>query len=114
MTSWPSSARRAAATEESTPPDIATTTRTVTLPTVPHRLGVGRLLARERQVTKLLNQTRQDVKHAVDLGVRREEPQAEPKRVLRTVGGKAHGPQHVRRLEGARRAGRARRDGDAL
>src|SRR6187431_1316941 len=100
MTSWPCSASSAAATDESTPPDIATTIRTVS--------AGCRGLRPAGQPAKLLHEPRQHREHPVDLLAGRKQPEAEPQRVLRPVGRKTHGAQHVRRLERAGGAGGTR------
>src|SRR5205823_2148558 len=123
MTSWPCSASSAAATDESTPPDIATTMRIVrdqprkhettkrtkttihTEPTEPAEMGDSGCARRGA------------AKHcddAVYFFGGRKHPEAEAKRVLRPVRRKPHRAQHVRRLQRARRAGRACRYGDTF
>src|ERR1019366_3662190 len=68
MTSWPSSASSAAATDESTPPDIATTILATS-----HRCF-------PRQPAQLVHQVRQERDDAVDFLGRREQPETETQR----------------------------------
>src|SRR5262245_3863634 len=100
MTSCPWSASNAAATEESTPPDIATTIRMddYRLLTTDYRLPTtdSRFL---RQAPQFLHQRRQHPDDAIDVGVGREHPEAEAQRVLGAVRRKPHRAQHMRRLE---------------
>src|SRR5258706_15892237 len=121
---WPCSASRAAATEESTPPDIATTIRILltilTLCAGPHprapaaarssarRVCLSRLSAKCRVLScflgepaQFLHQAGNDGDDSVYLFVGRIQPEAEAKRILRAVRGEAHRLQHVRRLERA-------------
>src|SRR4249919_1169889 len=98
MTSWPCSASRAAATDESTPPDIATTMRIIQKP----RDNVVAFLSRRRspgQRSQLLDNRRQQRGDPVDLFFGREHSQAESQGVLRPVRRKAHGAEDMRRLQ---------------
>src|SRR5438552_13394334 len=113
MTSWPCSASSAAATDESTPPDMATTIRTLLL-TPASVLARCRYLGLPGQSSKLFHQARQNLNHPIDLGIRREHAEAEAQRVLRAVRRKAHRAQDVGRLERARGACRSGRHGDAF
>src|SRR5690348_3718600 len=101
ITSCPSRASRAAATEESTPPDIATTMRISLLSTPDER---SKFLDRRRKLRDQL----------IDFSLRVSGAEAEADRVLRAVRRQAHRAEHVRRLQCAGRAGGARRDGEAL
>src|SRR6266566_1893464 len=99
MTSWPSSASRAAATDESTPPDMATTIRIrirnsesgiqnwneFLIPNSQFQISAG-----SRQAPQLLHQPRQHVDDAVDFLDGREHAEAESQRVLRAVRRQAH------------------------
>src|SRR5262245_46768757 len=113
MTSCPWSASNAAATEESTPPDIATTIRIGN-----DRLSRTRLPTRGarllREPAQLLDQSRQHRDDAIDVGVGREHSEAEAQRVLRAMSREPHRPQDVRRLERARRTRGTGRHRDAL
>src|SRR5437016_11071297 len=75
-TSWPASRRSAAATDESTPPDMATSTCTSALPQAGHRFGNG--LEGELDLV-------------VGAGPSQRQPQARQGLVL----GHTHGGQHV-------------------
>src|SRR5436309_7560043 len=116
MTSWPCSASSAAATDESTPPDIATTMRIVLCPhhgssrsheepEVPRRILVQRFFvslrvlredpwrlsaARDRllpcQSSQFFHQPRQYLDDAVDFLFGRKHAETEAQRVLRPVG----------------------------
>src|SRR5471032_3311828 len=101
MTSWPSSASSAAATDESTPPDIATTILATS-----HRLP--------REPSQFFDERGQHADDAIDFLDRREQSEAEAQRALDAIRGKPHRAQHVRRLERARGTGRSGRDGDAV
>src|SRR5919197_3867179 len=103
MTSWPCSASSAAATDESTPPDIATTMRICLLcssscPSSSSCLR-GCLFAQLAahgdallgEPAKLLNEPRQHLNHAIDFRLRREGAEAEAERVLRAVRWQSHG-----------------------
>src|SRR5215831_4297075 len=135
MTSWPCSASSAAATDESTPPDIATTMRTVVSITEEPRSHEKHEGSRRRfvygtcfvplrvpcvfvvslcQSAKFLDEPRQDLDDAVDLCLCRVDAEAEAERVLRPVWRKAHRSQHVRRFERSRRASRSGRHGHAF
>src|SRR5688572_12094981 len=103
MTSWPCCARSAAATDESTPPDIATTTRMV--------LG---LPPGARHHPRFGHYRREAGEQVVHVGVAVCGSQADPDRVLGPVRRKTHGAQDVRGLERAGRAGGAGRDGNPL
>src|SRR5438874_12923939 len=110
MTSWPCSASSAAATDESTPPDIATTIRIVQKPRRRHehtkdlkdtkytpfffvlfvrsccswcRRSCGSRLS--GQAAELLDEPRQHFDHAVHFLFRRKHPEAEAQRALRPV-----------------------------
>src|SRR5467141_1242220 len=102
MTSWPCSASRAAATDESTPPDIATTILAT---------SADALLC---EPADLCDQPWQHLNHAIDFALGRIQPQTEAQGVLRPVRREAHRAQHVRGLERARRAGRSGRHRDAF
>src|SRR5712692_4543511 len=91
-TSYPCSTSRAAATELSTPPDMATRTRS----------GTGE---DSRQRPHLRDDARKDLGHPVQLVGRRLPAQAEAERADGEGAGDAHRHQHVRGLD---RAGVAR------
>src|SRR6476646_3862021 len=91
-TSYPCSTSRAAATELSTPPDMATRTRS----------GTGE---ESRQRPHLRDDPRKDLGHPVKLVGRRLPAQTEPKRANCKGAGDAHRHQYVRGLD---RAGVAR------
>src|ERR1700678_975764 len=99
-TSWPSSTRSAAATEESTPPDIATSTRMrpVCHPDVPPDLTGHDFSG---AATQRGDHPRHDGQGAVDVGPGGVVPQREADGPARQVVGHPHGGQHVARLEGA-------------
>src|ERR1700733_1130206 len=99
-TSWPCSTRRAAATEESTPPDIATRTR---MDPVCHR---GSAAPAQRS-----DDRGHHVEGAVDFCVGGRVPEREADRTGGQPGCDAHRGQHVARLE--RAAGTGRPAGDA-
>src|SRR5438094_731195 len=90
-TSWPCSSKSAAAIDESTPPDIAT--RTLTRSRAPQlRDGLRDRLERE-----------------LDVGLGARPAERQPKRAQRPPAVDAHRLEHVRRLDGAAGARRARR-----
>src|SRR5688572_17431045 len=91
MTSWPCAARSAAATEESTPPDIATTTR---MSPCSNSCDRPQFLDDRRHLREEIINIRVGVPGA----------QTDPDRVLGAVRGEAHCAQDVRRLEGTGRA----------
>src|SRR5918993_2509735 len=112
ITWWPASARSAAATDESTPPDIATTTL---IGFRPMALGFGPLTrAHCRETSQLRHNSRQNGDDVIDLFLRITRAEAEANRVLRAMARQVHGLQHVRRLERARRARRSGRYRDAF
>src|SRR4249920_1817725 len=90
VTSCPCSSRRAAATEESTPPLIATRTREpITPPPWGARCSPG-YPARPRSrrlpgAAQLRDGSRDHVEGDVDVGVGRREPEAQPERRQRVV-----------------------------
>src|SRR5205809_4125418 len=104
MTSCPCSSSRAAATDESTPPDMATTIRMVDARKTRKRMvslscvswirwsHQHRLF---RQAAQLLDQARQHLDDAVHFLVVRKQAEAEPQRVLRAMRRQAHRAQHV-------------------
>ena len=105
MTSCPSRASSAAATDESTPPDMATTIRMAIRP-APSRAGAGcAACRRRRQLRRRRSPPRPRCCPA---------PRLKRIEFCVRVRRQAHRAQHVRRLERARRAGRAGRDRDAL
>ncbi len=99
VTSCPASAARAAATAESTPPDMAATTSH-------HRLR--RLADRARSTTGPIASTRASTSAAVEVW-----PEREAQRVAGLLVGAPHGQQHVRGLRDAGGAGGAGRALDA-
>src|SRR3954451_12744368 len=88
ITSCPSSARSAAATDESTPPDIATTIFMgfKKLPSSAAR-SARRAGAGPGEASQLSNESRKRVDDAIDLHLGRKQPEAETQRVLRAVHG---------------------------
>src|SRR5687767_145428 len=105
-TSYPRSTRIAAATDESTPPDIATRTRSpVTRSPVTS--------AHPGQAARLLDQRRKERRHALDAVVGGERPEAHPHRRRSEVGADAERAEHVRRRHTSALAGRPGRRGDA-
>src|SRR6266540_661497 len=102
MTSWPCSASSAAATDESTPPDIATTIRIRQTQRQPVFVSSWRVVSCRdgllRKAPEFVDQPRQDLDHSIDLFHRREEPEAEPERILRPMRRKPHRAEHVRRF----------------
>src|SRR5437867_4210649 len=124
MTSCPCSASSAAATDESTPPDMATTIRmsktcrdhedtkkknhsSSSCSSSSFRVFVVALSGHclPSQAAKLLDESRQHLDHAVHFFFRRKHAEAEAERALRPVRRQSHCPQHVRRLERAGRTG---------
>ena len=103
VTSWPASAARAAATAESTPPDMAAMTLHVAAP--PQGPHIARA-ARARSTTGPIASTTASTSAWVERVAERE-----AQRVAGLVLVAAHREQHVR---GLRHAGRARRPGGAL
>src|SRR5262249_12362920 len=93
MTSWPASCSRAAATEESTPPDMATTMREGTGVL---RAGSGR---QPRQRAELFHHCRKQSDHAVHLLRGIAGSKAEANRVVCSSRRQVHRLEHVRRLE---------------
>ncbi len=104
MTSWPASTSRLAATDESTPPDIATTTRMVS--------GGPRRCGRDGEAWSRGAGRMPTTKSISCLG--RPGTEAEAQRIARAGRGQSHRPQHVRRLERSGRAGRSGGHGDAF
>src|SRR5215203_3173185 len=101
MVSTPLWATRAAATDESTPPDIATTTRTGTLRRYPsppdRRAGEG---------SQHLHEAGDHAHDVLDVCCSGRGPEAEAQRVLRACGAESHGLEHVLGLERPGRTGR--------
>src|SRR4249919_259600 len=97
VTSWPSSTARAAATAESTPPDMAATTF---MRTASSACGPGPF-----------DDRRDRLDHGVDVGPGRGVPEREAQRVTGRLVVAAHREQHVR---GLRHAGGAGGPGRAL
>src|SRR5688500_13132520 len=102
MTSCACCSRRAAATDESTPPDIATTI----LMLVDRAVGGSHARRSTRQIPQLFDNSWKNCHDPVDFGLRVGGPQAEADGILRPMRRKAHGLEHVRRLERAGRTGR--------
>src|SRR6267142_834002 len=112
ITVWPCSTSIAAATAESTPPLIATRI-------VEGRSGMKLVMGflgccGGRCGSKLLDDGGDDFKHAIDLLLGATSAQAEAHRRLRDLARYAHREEHVRGMRGARLAGRAAGDRDAL
>src|SRR6187401_2384624 len=103
MTSCPARTSKPAATDESTPPDIATTTR----------MASGAHL-RARETSQLVDDRRKFRHDEFDVrvGVTGSETQADG--ILCPRRGQTHRPKYVRWFERARRAGRPRRNGDSF
>src|SRR5690348_1160636 len=85
MTSYPCSTRRAAATELSTPPDIATRTRL-------------RPAKHHRELAYLLHHPGEDLRDACDVGGGALVPQGKAEGPERHVARDPHRLHHVRRL----------------
>src|SRR5581483_9020196 len=102
MTSYPCSARIAAATEESTPPDMATRTR----PRIGSARGAG-------QPPGLGDERWEELGHTVDRIGRGERAEAHAHRRDRELPREPDGAQDVRWLHVPALAGRARGAGDA-
>src|SRR5688572_20808005 len=98
-TSYPCSTRRAAATELSTPPDMATST-------------FSRTAEDSRELAHLLDDRGEDLGGPLDVGPGGAVPEAEADGAERELPRHPHGGEHVRRLDRPRGAGRASRDGD--
>src|SRR5258706_7003479 len=97
ITRCPASASRAAATEESTPPDIAATTlMTMGSPLRAHGSGWLRLVPLPRpygrQTPQLFDDPREDGYHAVDVFFRVAGAQAEADPVLGAIRRQVHCP----------------------
>src|SRR6478752_3270878 len=87
MTSYPCRTSSAAATEESTPPLIATSTR-------------SRISCSHRcEPARLLHEHREHLHDAIDARFAAQRAEAEPDRRLRDVGRGAKGLEHVRGLD---------------
>src|SRR5215218_9608779 len=94
ITRWPCSTSSAAATDESTPPDMATSTVRFSIATTPSvRFDEG-----ER--AHPLDERRQRAEHAVDLLRRRLTPQREADGRTRDLVRDPHLGEHVRRGDG--------------
>src|SRR4029434_3770591 len=89
MTSWPCSASRAAATDESTPPDIATT---ILIDRVIRSLLFP--AAYRGQASQFLDKRRQRFDHAIDVGLGIRGAEAESDRSQRARVREAHRLQH--------------------
>src|SRR6476660_4322054 len=96
MTSCPSRTRSAAATDESTPPDIATTIFT----------------SSPDQRSQLLDGGGELRQECIDLGVGVAGAEAEADLILRPMRGQSHRAKDVGRLERSRRARRPCRHGE--
>src|SRR5204863_7741677 len=130
-TSYPASTSKAAATDESTPPDIATRTRSLTAPPRPiadWRLRIADLnshppirnpqsairnrfgspVQHRRQRAHLLDDLRQGSDERLHVLRRILLAEREPQRRDAQLSWHAHGRKYVRRLDRAGRAGRAR------
>src|SRR6478609_2749100 len=95
VTSWPASAARAAATAESTPPDMAATI----------------FMASSLRCPRSFDDRTDRLDDGIHVRLRGRVPEREPQRVPRGLLGAAHREQHVR---GLGYAGRARGPGRAL
>src|SRR6478735_4842084 len=98
ITSCPCSASRAAATDESTPPDIATT---IFIPKSRKQLAPRSCLCLcsngcPGEAAELFHDTRQHTDHVIDIGLGVGAAETEANRVLCPMHGEAHGLQHVR------------------
>src|SRR5688572_14978674 len=96
-TSYPCSTSRAAATELSTPPDIATST-------------FSRTAEHSRELAHLLDDCGEYVGGAIDVGLAGGVAEAEAQRAEGQLSGHAECREDVRGLDGASRARRAPRD----
>src|SRR5262249_41319906 len=101
ITSWPALANRPAATDESTPPDMATTMRMVVA-----------TLSPPHQRPQFRDDGGQLLQQRIDLRLVVIHAEAESNRILRSVRRQSHRAQDVRRLERARGAGGACRHGE--
>src|SRR5437870_9456127 len=110
MTSYPASTSNAAATELSTPPDIATRTRSLTAPHPPTSSRSS--MQHRRQRPHLLHDLRQRTDYRVHVlrGVVLAE--GEPQRRDAELAGHAHRRQHMRGLDRPGAAGRPGGTGD--
>ena len=117
MTSWPASAARAAATAESTPPDMAASTR-IGVPAGSWRTSdlVGRLTVADAVLAGppgALDDRADRLGDGVDVGLGGGVAEREAQRPAGQRLGHAHRQQHVARLRDPGRAGRAGRALDA-
>src|SRR5581483_4020539 len=108
ITSWPWSASMAAATDESTPPDMATTILIVLLYDFRPRGFAG------RHLPEPFDDGGEDRDDVIDLLLCIGRAQAEADGVLRPVQRESHRLEHVRRLQRAGRAGGPGRYGDTF
>src|SRR5947207_5579466 len=137
MTSYPASTSNAAATDESTPPDIATRTRSLTAPLPPiadwgfrivdwkhgPRIRNPQFAIRNyrvspvqhrRQGSHLLDNPWERRHHRVHVLSRAVLPERKAQRRHAELARDAHRAEDVRRLHGSGAAGRARRAGDEI
>src|SRR3989442_1459161 len=110
MTSCPASTSNAAATDESTPPDIATRTRSLTAPIRNYRASS---MQYRGQLPNLVNDLRQCTDDRIHVLRRAVLPERKAQRRHAELARHAHRGEHVRRLHRPGAAGRARRAGDA-
>src|SRR2546421_4247624 len=147
-TSYPASTSKAEATDESTPPDMATRTRSLNVPSHPSAEcgmrsaeSMGKVRSRKpatehdarafdsafptphsalespvqhrRQVSDLLHDLRQGSDERLHVFRRIVLAEREAQRRDPQLARHAHGREHMRRLDGPRAAGGARRAGDS-
>src|SRR5688572_13272353 len=105
VTSCPSARRRAAATDESTPPLMATSTRI----SAPSSRSARSRHPASGAPGQPVHTGRDHGDGLVDLGLGGGPPEGEPHRRTGEFDGQAHGGQDMGRLQGPRGAGRARR-----
>src|SRR5690606_33572020 len=105
ITSWPARASRAAATGESTRPDMATTmgmtagleTSSFRTCTGPSSCGPSGSAGGAHQGAQLRHNAREPFEEQIDVRLGVAGAEADADRILGPVRGEPHGPQHVRR-----------------
>src|SRR5438552_11283149 len=110
MTSYPASTSNAAATDESTPPDIATRTRSLTAPLRNYRASS---MQYRGQLPNLVNDLRQCTDDRIHVLRHAVLPERKAQRRHAELARHAHRAEHVRRLHRPGAAGRPRRAGNA-
>src|SRR6266566_695640 len=109
MTSYPASTSNAAATDESTPPDIATRTRSLTAPLPNYRASS---MQYRGQLPNLVNDLRQCTDDRIHVLRHAVLPERKAQRRHAELARHAHRAEHVRRLHRPGAAGRPRRAGN--